>query len=125
MSGGVDEVQHIVLAVLRLVVKTNGLGFDSNAALALDIHRVEDLVFHLTHVQPAGQLNEAVGQRRFAVVDMGDDRKIANMVKWCAHARDLPVSREISKRYCAFNAGKAVSFDIVTTSPLCVVAKRR
>jgi hypothetical protein len=70
-------------------------------------------------------LNEAVGQRRFAMIDMGDDRKIANMVKWCAHARDLTASSGISKLYCALITGKSPAIMIVTTSPLCLVAKRR
>ncbi len=125
VSGRIDQVQHIIFAVLRLVGKTDGLRLDGDAALALDVHRVEDLILHLARVQPAGQLDEAVGQRRLAVVDMGDDRKIANMVKWCAHARDLTASSRISKLYCALITGKNPAIMIVTTSPLCLVAKRR
>ncbi|ADZ68266.1 hypothetical protein BRUCa_3179 [Brucella melitensis] len=47
------------------------------------------------------------------------------MVKWCAHARDLTASHQISKEYSRQNAGKPAAFAIVTTSPLCLVAKRR
>jgi len=50
---------------------------DRDPALPLEIHRVEDLRFHLARLQRPGQLEEAVGQRRLAVVDVRDDRKVA------------------------------------------------
>ena len=85
MAGRVDQVEHVVLAVLRLVVEAHGLRLDGDAALALDIHGIEHLLLHLAAVEPAGQLDQPVGERRFAVVDMGDDREIADMVEGGGH----------------------------------------
>ena len=39
----------------------------------------EHLLDHFARFEPAGQLDQPVGQRRFAVVDMGDDREIADV----------------------------------------------
>ena len=52
---------------------------DRDAALALEVHRVEHLRFHLARLQRAGDLEKAIGQRRLAVVDVRDDREIADV----------------------------------------------
>ncbi len=54
------------------------MGLDRDAALALEVHVVEHLVFHLAFRQSAGQLEQAVGERRLTVIDVSDDREIAN-----------------------------------------------
>jgi hypothetical protein len=51
---------------------------DRDPALALEIHRVEDLGFHLARLERARLFEEAVGQRRLAMIDVGDDREIAD-----------------------------------------------
>ena len=81
MAGRVDEIELIDLAIQRLVFETDGLRLDGNAALALDIHRIEHLLLHLARLKAAAELNQPVGKRRLAVVDMGDDREIADMGK--------------------------------------------
>src|SRR5258708_5155271 len=60
----------------------------SISALALPIHRVENLRCHFTVGQAAAQLDDAVGQRRFAVVDVRNDRKVANMI------HSVPIKRK-------------------------------
>jgi len=79
MARRVHEIQHIVLAVLGLVVEADGLGLDGDAALALDVHGIEDLALHLARRKPARRLDQAVGQRRLAMVDVGDDGEIADV----------------------------------------------
>ena len=54
---------------------------DRDAPLALEIHGVEHLRFHLARLQRAGELEKAVRERRLAVVDVRDDREIAD-VAW-------------------------------------------
>ncbi len=54
------------------------LALDRDAALALDVHAVEVLRAHLPRVDDAGELQHAVGQRRLAVVDVGDDAEVAD-----------------------------------------------
>ena len=54
------------------------MGLDGDAALALEVHGVEDLGLHLARLERTGELEKTVGQRRLAVVDVGDDREITN-----------------------------------------------
>ena len=88
VAGRVDQVEDVGQSVLRLVVQPNGLGLDRDAALTLDIHRIEHLRGHLARLQPAAQLDQPVGQGRFAVVDMRDDGEIADTGK-VGHWRSL------------------------------------
>src|SRR5580698_1528622 len=53
------------------------MGLDGDAALALEVHGVEHLGLHLAHGERSGQLQQAVRQRGFTVVDVRDDRKVA------------------------------------------------
>ncbi len=81
VAGRVHQVKDIVLAVPRLVVQPDGLRLDRDAALALDIHGIEHLVAEVALIHAAGQLDQPIGQRRLAMVDMGDDREVADMRK--------------------------------------------
>jgi hypothetical protein len=87
MAGGVHEVQLVGLAVLGGVTEAHGLGLDGDAALALQLHRIEHLFAHLALGQAAAGLDQPVGQGRLAVVDMGDDREVAD-VRQVGHGRE-------------------------------------
>ena len=56
----------------------DGLALDGDAALALDVHPVEVLRAGAALVDDPGQLQHPVGQRRLAVVDVGDDAEVAD-----------------------------------------------
>ena len=73
----VDEVEAVDQAVLRRVLEADGPGLDRDPLLALEVHRVEDLARHLARVDGVRQLEQPIGQRRLAVVDVGDDREVA------------------------------------------------
>ena len=77
VPGRVDEVQLVGLALVR-PEHAHGLRLDRDPALALEIHGVEHLVAHLALGHRAGDLQDAVGQRRLAVVDVRDDREVAD-----------------------------------------------
>ena len=79
MAGGIHQVDLIGLAVFGFVHQAHGLGFDGDAAFALDIHGIEHLLGHLAVGQPAAMLNQSIRQRRLAMVDVRDDGKIANV----------------------------------------------
>ncbi len=81
MAGGVDEVQLVDLAVLRLVIERDAVGLDGDPAFALKVHGIEDLGFHFACRQATAHLDETVGQRRLAMVDVGDDGEIADMTQ--------------------------------------------
>ena len=72
----IDQVQDELLARLVRVREAHGLALDRDAALPLDVHRVEHLVVEIAVLDELGALDEAVGERRFAVVDMRDDAEI-------------------------------------------------
>ena len=80
VAGRVDQVQVVGLAVGGLVLDPHRLGLDRDPALALEVHRVEHLGLHFLRVDGAGELEDAVGQGRLAVVDVGDDREVADVV---------------------------------------------
>ena len=86
MAGGVHQVELIGLAVLGGVVEAHGLGLDGDPALLLDVHVIKDLLGHLARGEPAGELDQPVSEGRLAVVDMGNDRKIADLGKVSHHA---------------------------------------
>ncbi len=76
VAGGVDEMQDVVLEADPHV-----LGLDGDPPLPLEVHGVEVLLPHEAWVDGVGQLEDAVRQRRLPVVDMADDREIADEVR--------------------------------------------
>ena len=89
VARGVDQVQGIGPAVLRLVVQADGPGLDGDAPLPLQIHVVQQLGLHLPLGDGVTQLNEPVRQRGFSVVDVGDDGKVADQ-RSVSHKRKPP-----------------------------------
>ena len=79
VSGRVDQVELVSLAILGRVHHPDRVGFDCDAAFALQVHGIEDLGLHLARGQRSGKLEQAVRQRGFAVVDVRDDGEIADL----------------------------------------------
>ena len=77
MAGGIDQIQDELLAGLVRVREADGLAFDRDPALALDVHVVEHLVVEFPVLDELRALDEAVRERRFPVVDMSDDAEVA------------------------------------------------
>src|SRR5208282_5981660 len=94
----VHQIEDIGLAVPGAVFEAHGLRLDCDAALALELHIVEHLLAHLARLEPAASLDQPIGQSRFAVIDMRDDREIADTAEG-GHA-----SRNIRARCCRINA---------------------
>jgi len=78
MAGRVHQIEDVGLAILGTVEEPHGLRLDRDAAFALDFHIIEHLLAHLARRKPAANLDQPVGQGRLAVVDMRDDREIAD-----------------------------------------------
>ena len=76
VAGRVEEVELVDLAVFGLVVHAHGVRLDGDAALALKIHRVQELILLLPHADGLRELQQPVGERGLAVVDVGNDGKI-------------------------------------------------
>src|SRR4051812_35655365 len=79
MAWRVDQVQVVDLSVARLVIQRRSLRLDRDAALALQVHGIQYLGFHFTVGQAAAQLDDAIRQRRFAMINMSNDGKIADV----------------------------------------------
>ena len=76
---GVDQIEHKILSILRLVRHLNGVAFDGDSTLSFEVHIVERLVLHLPLCNGSSGLEESIGQGAFAVVDVGNDAEISNV----------------------------------------------
>ena len=56
----------------------DGLRLDRDSPFPLELHRVENLRPHVARRDGLGQLEDPVGERRLAVVDVRDDREVAD-----------------------------------------------
>jgi hypothetical protein len=63
---------------------SHGVSLDRDAAFALQVHGVQDLLHHLALLQRAGGFQQPVGQRRFSMIDVRDDGEIAD--EFAVHA---------------------------------------
>ena len=75
VAGRIDQVK-----LVALVLHTHRLQLDGNAALALQVHAVKQLLFHKALFYRAGHLEQAVSQRGFAVVDVRNYAKVTDVV---------------------------------------------
>ena len=81
MARGVDKVELVGITVLGVIIQRYRLRLDGNAALTLDIHRVENLFLELALGQATATLNQAIRQGRLAMVEVGDDREVSYVVQ--------------------------------------------
>src|SRR5690606_10774120 len=98
VSRRVNEIQGVGLAVSCLVGKGGGLRLDGDSPFLLDIHGIKHLRGHLAVCQPPAALDEAVGQRGLAMVDVSNDRKIADVIHIPGNVGPAATGR-MSKKY--------------------------
>src|SRR5450759_4468772 len=91
MTGGVDQVENIVDAGVRAIIKPYGLSFDRNAPLPLQIHFIKKLVLLVPVGNRTGILKKAVCQGRFAVVDVSDNGEVADSADFHEFLRALKI----------------------------------
>ena len=82
VSGGVDKVKDVFSAVVGVIVKAHGAGFDGYAALPLNVHIVKKLFLHVARRDGVGVLQNSVRKGGFAVVDVRDYTKVSDIVLW-------------------------------------------
>ena len=78
MSRRVDQVENVLLTIGRRVVHPGGLELDRDPPLSLQFHVVEELLLHVPIGHRARVLQQAISQRRLAVVDVGNDAEVAD-----------------------------------------------
>src|SRR3546814_7232590 len=64
--------------------------------LAFDLHRVEHLFAHLARGEPARHLDQPIGERRLAVVDMRDNTEISDIFERSCHGSILACQRKFA-----------------------------
>ena len=74
----INQVEVVNLAIFSFVTQSSCLSLNRDATFALDIHRIENLGFHFAIRKTPTKLNNAICERRFAVINVSDDRKIAD-----------------------------------------------
>ena len=80
MSGCVDQVENILLAVGCAIYRAGRLALDCDTALPLELHCVQNLILHLPLGEQARLLDDAIGERGFTVVNVGNDTKVSDML---------------------------------------------
>ena len=79
MPRGVDEIQPVFMLIVRSIFERNTLGLNRDPPLPFELHRIENLLRHFTAIQAPAFLDQSVSQRRLPMVDVGDDREVANV----------------------------------------------
>jgi hypothetical protein len=87
VAGRVNEVQLVSLAVARRIKHRDRMRLDGDAALALQIHCIKQLIRHVARGNRAGAMQQPVGKRRLAVVNVGNDAEISDMR--CVHLQNV------------------------------------
>ncbi len=72
MAGSVYQVENVLLPDYSYV-----LSFYGNAAFAFNVHRIEELIAHQSGIHRSGKFKYPVGERRFAMIYMADDREVS------------------------------------------------
>jgi len=66
-------------------VDAHGLGLDRDAPLPFQVHAVQELLSHLPVADGPGELQEPIGEGRLAVIDVRDDREVADELLRMGH----------------------------------------
>ena len=82
VSGSVNKVDLISIAIIGFVIHAHRMGLDGNTAFAFQIHTVKKLILHFALRHRIGILQQAVGKGGFTVVDVRNDRKVTDMFQW-------------------------------------------
>ncbi len=77
MSGRIDQIEDIFIAVICLIDDAAGLRLDRDTSLALQFHIIQDLRLHFALCKQARLFDDAVGQCRLTMIDVGDDTKVS------------------------------------------------
>ena len=85
VAGCVDHVEHIgawsrtlFVALRHRPGHPDSLALDGDAAFALNIHPIQILRASSPFINHPGQLEHPIGKGRLAMIDVGDDAKIAD-----------------------------------------------
>ena len=78
MPRSVDKIQDIVFP-LKGVFHLNGVAFNGNAPLPLQVHIIQQLILFFALCYRTGLIEQTVGQGTLPVIDMRNDAEIPNV----------------------------------------------
>src|SRR5690554_7805964 len=81
MARGIDKIQLVGFTIFGGVVERYALGLDGDAPFPFEVHGVQDLFGHFTVRQATANLDKAVRQRGFTVVDVGNNGKVTDSAR--------------------------------------------
>ena len=85
VTGRINEIEDVLFPVGGVYIShLDSMALDGDATLALQIHIIQGLILHLAFADGIGIFQQPVGKCAFAVVNVGDDTKIANVL----HTKD-------------------------------------
>ena len=80
VTRGVNQVQPAGLPVPCGVGERDRVALDRDSPFALEFHVIENLFTEFARLHTAARLDQAIGERRLAVIDMRDDAEVANVL---------------------------------------------
>ena len=81
MSRGVNQVEREFCAIFH-IVHLDRMALDGDATLTFQVHVIKHLGLHVLASDGVGELEQAVGERALAVVDVCHDAEVA----YCLHS---------------------------------------
>jgi len=79
VSGRVNEIQDII-ASFELIFHLDGMALDGYASFPFQIHIIQNLILKIPFCQGMCNLNQAVSQGTFSMVNVCNDAEISDPV---------------------------------------------
>ena len=106
VARGIDNVDAASVPIDRGV-----LGQDRDAALAFELVRIHHAFLHLPELgEGTGLTQELVDERRFAMIDMGDDGDVTQLFDRIVHRRGS-AGQVVQNRFTAATTSTALKMD--------------
>lgn len=107
MPRSVYQVERIAF-----VLHLDSVAFDSDTALFLQVHIVQNLVLHIAFVHRTGYLEHTIRQRTFAVIDVCNDAKISYLIHYSILSKKIIThyALRIALNLCAAKLQKKCHF---------------
>jgi hypothetical protein len=93
----INQIEQIFPAVGGGIGQGNGLTLDGDTPFPFNIHGIQYLVLKIPILHNTGFLDKPVRQGRLAVVNVGDDAKIAYMPGICHTSKRINEKEKIHK----------------------------
>ena len=79
MTGSVNEVENVVFSFI-FIVHLDRMALDGDTLLFLKIHRVQNLILHITRSQGICNLEHTVCKSTLTVIDVRNYAKISSLL---------------------------------------------